>query len=101
MELIMFILFAWFLFIVGKYFKDFAITFISGALILMAGVLSFTTVMDNTDYAFAIVNLCIGLYIMFRSLVELIEINFRGFKLKWGFKKKNGTETSKSKARRS
>jgi hypothetical protein len=102
MELALFIIFAWFLFILGKHFKDFTITFISGALILLSGVLAFpTTGNESAIFAFAIVHIGLGIYILFRSLIELINIYFKDFKFKWRLKKKDGIKIGEGKTRRS
>jgi len=99
MELALFIIFAWFLFVIGKIFKDFAITSVSGIMILISGVLIFPPTTNTPLYTLAMVNICLGIYILFRSTIELIGLYLKDWKIKIGGK--NAFKTDKNERKRS
>jgi len=76
MEIYILIIFAWFLFILGKFFKDFTITFLSGILMVVGGVAlaNLTGRQDIIIIAMTTVHWALGFYIIFRSIIEITNV---------------------------
>jgi len=70
----LFILFAWSLFIIGRVFKDYPLTAVSGIMIMVTGVYSLSIFpTDNLLFTIPLVSIGMGFYILIRSSLDNIE----------------------------